>query len=222
MSAVLVLARLTLVRAMRGRAVWVSAAIAGFPILFAFIARDHGPGLDDQILLFEQFLLAIIPAMFVASSLGEEIEDRTTTYLWSRPLRRGAVLAGKLVALVPVAIALTVGAWAAAVGLGDGTLTLRSAVGVGVSAAAISVIAAGLALLVPKHGMALTICYLLFFDLPIGALPASLRALSVSFHTRVICGYAPDGSLQTTIGELGVIVLIWGAIATWRMRRLEA
>lgn len=222
MTMVFVLARLTLVRVLRGRAVWVSAAIAAFPAMFAVATRGNGGDSADQLMVFEQFLLAIIPPMFVAASLGEEIEDRTTTYLWSRPLPRGAVLAGKLVALVPVAIALTVGAWAAAVGLGDGTLTLRSAVGVGVSAAAISVIAAGLALLVPKHGMALTICYLLFFDLPIGALPASLRALSVSFHTRVICGYAPDGSLQTSIGELGVIVLIWGAIATWRMRRLEA
>ncbi len=217
---ILVLARLTLVRALRGRAVWVTAAIAAFPALYAMITRGRGSEVAD-LFVFEQFLLAIIPPMFIAASLGEEIEDRTTTYLWSRPLSRGAVLAGKLVALVPVAIALTVGSWIAAMLIGDASLTLRSALGIAASATAISVISAGLALLVPKHGMALTICYLLFFDLPIGALPVSLRALTVSFHTRVLCGYA-EGSVATSLVELGIIVLIWGAIANWRMRRLEA
>ena len=221
MTAVLVLARLTLVRAMRGRAVWVSAAIAAFPILFALVARDRAADLADQMLVFEQFLLAIIPAMFVASSLGEEIEDRTTTYLWSRPLPRGAVLAGKLLALVPLVLVLCLGSWIGAIVAAGGTLTVRGLAGFAAGATAISVIAAGLAMLVPRQGMALTICYLLFFDLPIGYLPASLRALSVTFHTRVLCGLE-DAAVVTSLGELGVIVGIWGGIAIWRLRRLEA
>lgn len=221
MSAVLVLARLTLMRAMRGRAVWVSAAIAAFPILFAMVARDRAADLADQVLVFEQFLLAIVPAMFVASSIGEEIEDRTTTYLWSRPLPRGAVLAGKLLALVPLVLVLCLGSWIGALAAGGGTMTARSVVGLATGATAISVIAAGLALLVPRQGMALTIGYFLFFDLPIGYLPASLRALSVSFHTRVLCGLEPAAAM-TSLGELAAIVGIWGGIAIWRLRRLEA
>lgn len=218
---ILVLARLTLLRVLRGRAVWVSAAIAGFPILFAFVARDRAADLADQLLVFEQFLLAILPAMFVASSIGEEIEDRTMTYLWSRPLARGAVLAGKLAALIPLVIALSLACWIGSLAAGGAPITARSMAGIAIGAAAISIIAAGMALLVPRQGMALTICYLLFFDLPIGYLPASLRALSVSFHTRVLCG-AEAGSVATSLGELGALVAIWGAIAIWRLRRLEA
>lgn len=221
MTATLILARLTLMRVLRGRAVWVSAVIACFPALFALITRSQLGDVADQLVVFEQLLLAIIPPMFVAASLGEEIEDRTTTYLWSRPLPRWSVLAGKLLALVPLVMVLAVGSWWLAVTLGNGTPTGRSLLGMAGSAVSISVIAAGLALLVPKHGMALTICYLLFFDLPIGALPASLQALSVSYQTRVLCGYA-DGTVASALIALGVITGIWGGIALWRLRRLEA
>ena len=218
---ILVLARLTLLRVLRGRAVWVSTTIAGFPILFAFVARAHAAELADQLLVFEQFLLAIIPAMFVASSIGEEIEDRTMTYLWSRPLARSAVLVGKLTALIPLVIALSLACWIGSLAAGGAPITARGIAGIAAGAAAISIIAAGMALLVPRQGMALTICYLLFFDLPIGYLPASLRALSVSFHTRVLCD-AEVGSVATSLGEMGALVAIWGAIAVWRLRRLEA
>src|SRR5207237_965006 len=56
-------------------------------------------------------ILAILPPLFVSSSIGEEIEDRTTTYLWSRPLARWTVVGGKLLALVPVVLALALGGW---------------------------------------------------------------------------------------------------------------
>lgn len=221
MTAILVLARLTLVRVLRGRAVWVSGAIAAFPILFAFVARDRAPDLADQLLVFEQFVLAILPAMFVASSIGEEIEDRTMTYLWSRPLPHGAVLAGKLVALIPLVIALSLACWLGSLAAGNAPITARGIAGIATGAAAICILAAGMALLVPRQGTALTICYLLFFDLPFGYLPASLRAVSVSFHTRVLCG-AEAGSVAASLGELGVLVAIWGGVAIWRLRRLEA
>jgi ABC-type transport system involved in multi-copper enzyme maturation permease subunit len=221
-TSVLVLARLTLTRVLRGRAVWVSAAIASFPLLFALAMRTKRDpsGLADDLLGFVQLLMAIIPAMFVASSLGEEIEDRTTTYLWSRPLRRWHVLAGKLVALVPIVCGLCVASWVVALALAGGDPTLRGVLGIAAGAATASLAGAALSLLAPRFGMALTIAYLLF-DLALGALPAALRGLALSYHTRVIAGVEP-GSVPTTVVELGVVALVWGAIATWRMNRLEA
>lgn len=206
------LARITLVRLMRGRAVWASLAIALAPAAFASMAH----GRVDQLLLYEQMLLAILPAMFVASSLAEELEDRTATYLWSRPLPRGAVLAGKLLALVPVVVALALASWVASASVGDAPITASSLIGLAAGAVTASMVAAALAMLAPRQGMALTIFYLLFADLPIGELPQSLRVLSLSYQTRVVCG----GELSA-IAPLLLIAAIAGGIAWWRMRRLE-
>lgn len=206
------LARITLVRLMRGRAVWASAVIALVPAAFSSMAK----GQLDQLLLYAQMVLAILPAMFVASSLADELEDRTATYLWSRPLPRGAVLAGKLLALVPVVVALGLISWMVSATAGGVVVTASSLVGLAVGAVTASLLAAALAMLAPRQGMALTIFYLLFVDLPIGELPQSLRVLSISYQTRVVCG-GDMGAIATLL----VIAAIAGGVALWRMRRLE-
>ena len=99
--------------------------------------------------------------MFVASSLGEEIEDRTTTYLWSRPIGRWTIVVGKLLALAPIAMLLVVGGGYLAIQIETGAAPSAAWIGgTAGGALAISVMAAGLSVLVPKYGMALSIVYL--------------------------------------------------------------
>src|SRR5689334_18632971 len=109
-SALLTLMRVTLRRFMRGRAIWVVLVIALLPTLLA-AAHPGRAGVMDAISVVEIIVMALLPAVFVASSIGEEIEDRTTTYLWSRPIARSAVVFGKLLALAPIAAALVAGGW---------------------------------------------------------------------------------------------------------------
>src|SRR5215216_4392853 len=105
-STMFVIAQLTLKRLLRGRAVWVSVPIAGLPILLAVaMATQKTSTVVYDVLVFQMLLLAVLPPMFVASSIGDDIEDRTATYLWSRPVPRWSVLAGKLVALAPLSAA---------------------------------------------------------------------------------------------------------------------
>jgi ABC-type transport system involved in multi-copper enzyme maturation permease subunit len=221
------IAGLTLRRLVRGRAVWISIAIALLPVGFVLLVHGgHKPvRMLIDLFLIEELLLAVLPPLFVASSIGEELEDRTATYLWSRPIRRWAVLAGKLVALVPIAVVLLVAGWTAAVGLELGHLprNLSSMGAVAYGAVAMSLVAAGIATLVPKHGMALTIAYVLFIDLPIGALPASIRQLSMMHHLRVLASLpsSEDSRLGAAIG-IAIIAAVWSAIALWRIRRREA
>lgn len=220
------IAALTLRRLVRGRAVWISVAIALLPVAFSALVHEHHRITRRLMDLFviEELLLAVLPAMFVASSIGEEIEDRTTTYLWSRPVGRWAILAGKLVALVPIASALLVVGWVGAVEVQFHHLPdAASVAGIAGGTLVLSLIAAGMATLVPKHGMALTIAYVLFFDLPIGALPASIRELSVTHHLRVLAlGVTGDDSRTVAAIGVAVIACVWGAIALWRIRRREA
>jgi ABC-2 type transport system permease protein len=219
------IAAVTLRRLVRGRAVWIGLAIAALPIVFAIAARGRtgtrGGVLDLLILL--ELLFAVLPPLFVASSIGDDIEDRTTTYLWSRPLPRWTILAGKLLALVPIVVALQVASGAAALAIA-GALSASACIAMAAGAAAASLVAAGIATLVPKHGMALTICYVLLFDLPVGFLPASLRQASITHQVRTVAGLDPtitDAAATAAIG-MAAVAGVWLALALYRIRRLEA
>jgi ABC-type transport system involved in multi-copper enzyme maturation permease subunit len=228
-----VIAQLTLARLRRGRALWAALIIALLPAAAAIVFRGQVHSERDRAEMIsglyvpQLLVLAVIPAMFVASSIGEEIEDRTITYLWSRPLARWHVIAGKLVALAPVAVAITVVGWLLAVQLGLGSVApVRTLVGLGAAALAISMVSAGIATVAPKHGMALTIIYMLLFDLPIGEIPASLQILSVTHQARMIAGIrtlgVEPGSPVGPAITMAVIGSIWLAVGLWRIRRLEA
>jgi hypothetical protein len=223
------IASLTLTRLVRGRALWVGAVIAFLPVMFGALARSRNgpdPGALVDLLVFEQLLIVVLPGMFVASAIGEDIEDRTTTYLWSRPVERWAIIVGKLVALLPIIWVLVLASWTAAVQVGANMApTARQLFALGGGVTAIAMISAAMATLVPRHGMALTIVYMLFIDFPIGALPASMRYISVSQHVRTIASVR--GSDTTDSPELaalsfGVIAIVWLALALRRIKNLEA
>jgi ABC-2 type transport system permease protein len=218
------IAALTVKRLLRGRAVWIGLGIAALPLIFAVVARSRGGHVADLVILLE-LLFAVLPPLFVASSIGDEIEDRTTTYLWSRPVPRWTILAGKLVALVPIVIALQVATAVAALAIADATaVTVRAGVAMAAGAAAASMISAGIATLVPKHGMALAICYVLLFDLPVGFLPASLRQASITHNVRTLAGLDSTiaDAASTAAIAMAVVAGVWLALALYRIRRLEA
>jgi ABC-type transport system involved in multi-copper enzyme maturation permease subunit len=220
------IAALTLTRVARGKALWIGVIIAVLPIVFGAIARavvDNPSRILSQLLAFELLLLAVLPAMFVAASVGEDIEDRTATYLWSRPVPREAVLAGKLVALVPITTLLVAASWTIAVLAGTGELpAAQSIAGLAGGAIAVCLVATGIATLVPKHGTALTIVYMLLFDLPVGVLPASLRFLSTTHLARAIADrrFTEDTPLVCAVA-LAIIGAVWLTVGILRIRRIE-
>ncbi len=226
------IARVTWKRTSRGQALWVALGIALIPVIVALVLRQAAPPGDRaefmlDLYVVEMFVLAIVPALFVASSIGEEIEDRTITYLWSRPLPRWHVIAGKLVALAPIAAALVLIGWQLAMYVAyDRFPPLWTTLAIGLASIAVSFVAAGIGTLAPKHGMALTIIYMLLFDVPVGEIPASLQILSVTHQARLVAGIAAHGIRDTDrlvpAITLGVLAAIWLAIGLWKIRRTEA
>lgn len=216
---------LTWRRVLRGRTLWVATAIALVPVAFGLVLQGLGPRRDlaDELLSFQLLVLAVLPPMFIASSIGEEIEDRTMTYLWSRPIPRWSVVIGKLLALAPIAMVLVVVSWHLACALGLTSMPpWRSHLALAGAAAVVSAISTGIAVLVPRHGMALTIGYLLF-DFWIGILPASIQNFSVLYHVDAISFPKPDGpDVATSAIWLAVIAFGWLGLGLWRLRRLEA
>jgi ABC-type transport system involved in multi-copper enzyme maturation permease subunit len=211
------LARVALIRVFRGRMLWIAVVTAVAPLPFAFWLRGRQDALANAFTV-ARLLLAILPPWLVAASIGEELEQ--PTYLWSRPLPRWTIIAGKLLALGPVATALTCASWMGAAALATSELpSARSIAALASGGLAISAVAAGIASLVPRHAMALAIVYALF-DLLAGELPVSLHSLSMTHHVKLLSGVA--GAPGTDVIALALIPIVWAALGVYRVSRREA
>jgi hypothetical protein len=187
-AALSALARLTLVRLLRGKLLWVSVAIAFLPIALAKAVAAQPETALTTTFGIELFVLAILPPLFAAPAIGEELEDRTATYLWSRPLPRWSILAGKLLALAPFVMAILVGSWIASIAFALHTapppLTI---VALAAGTLAVSVVSAGIATLAPKRGMAFAIIYILDPMAPRDARNPGPRRFRIRVVARLRC-----------------------------------
>jgi ABC-type Na+ efflux pump permease subunit len=89
------------------------ALVVGGPVLLAVVARIvqasgiaplrvNGVRVDAASMfgmmiwvLFLRFIVPVLGVFYGTSLIADEVEDRTITYLFTRPIRRGAVLLGK-------------------------------------------------------------------------------------------------------------------------------
>src|SRR4051812_35923330 len=96
---------------------------AGAPILFAIVTRlalasrttafiVNGRGLDTETmfgtavsLLYLRFIVPALGAFYGTALIADEIEEKTITYLFVRPIARGAIVLGKYVAYLLTVIA---------------------------------------------------------------------------------------------------------------------
>ena len=92
------------------------ALVVGGPVLLAVVARIvqasgiaplrvNGVRLDAASVfgmmiwvLFLRFIVPVLGVFYGTSLIADEVEDKTITYLFTRPVRRGAVLLGKYLA----------------------------------------------------------------------------------------------------------------------------
>ena len=92
------------------------AIVVGSPVLVAAVIRIvdsmgvtpfrlNGQRLDSTAifgamiwLLFLRFIVPVLGVFYGTSLIADEVEDKTITYLFTRPIRRGALLVGKYLA----------------------------------------------------------------------------------------------------------------------------
>jgi ABC-type Na+ efflux pump permease subunit len=92
------------------------ALVVGGPVLLAIVARIvqasgiaplriNGVRVDAASMfgmmiwvLFLRFIIPVLGVFYGTSLVADEVEDKTITYLFTRPIRRGAVLLGKYLA----------------------------------------------------------------------------------------------------------------------------
>src|SRR5690606_319638 len=99
----------------------------------------------------------LVAALLAAPAIAEEIEDKTYAYLWSRPISRWTVLAGKLVtaSLLGMALfAVAAVAGKAVTGFSDGVMVGKAILGLGLGVITACCMAAAFGTLMPKYPLA--------------------------------------------------------------------
>ena len=227
LTATMIQARWNAKRMVRGRIVWVAAFFAALPVAYTLLAGMNGAGAWSDVFPPLVMLAAVVAPLFMAASMAEEIEERTYTYLWSRPVPRWSVVMGKLVASIPIAGAVVAAAVVGCYAFGKGASSeqlVRGIAAVLAGTIAACSVSAALAILFPRAGLAITYAYLLALDLPIGAIPFSIRNATITHQIRVIAGVSggsPAPSLIHGVVWLVGISAFWLAIGFLRLRRAE-
>lgn len=227
MQATTALARLSLRRVLRGKSLWFAVGLGLFPCLLAVAWRANS--LDsveawDRVTVTVALVMAIVAPILVASSLSDEIDDRTAAYLWSRAIPRWTVVSGKLLGLAPIvagslvlgltACWLILGAAAAA----PGPDFARALVAFVAGAIGCSAVSALIATLAPRFAVPVAVAWLLLLDATVGALDVGLHAITVSFGTKAIA--RGDDGLAGPL-SLAILTLVALAIACYRVDKIE-
>lgn len=225
------LARLALVRVTRGKALYIAAALIALPIIVVSVQVGLGEETDEMWrAAFEMtlWILPVVPSILVAPSLADELEDKTSAYLWSRPLPRWSIVTGKLLGLAPVAALIMATGLAACWIIAGGPSAIpagtaaRSIAAVAAAALVASMVVAAIATLVPRHAVATSVVYLLFVDAFVGALPLKFQYISVAFGARAIAGYTfAAASVAAGVLTLVAISTVTVLIAVRRIATLE-
>lgn len=214
-EATLALAKLALTRAMRGKALWVAVATIGLPVLIAsWRTNMKHPAAEVWESVFVTALLAlpVVPSVLAGPALADEIDDKTSAYLWSRAVPRWSIVVGKLLAMATAAGLIMAAGLAAAWGIMGAAkavpsdVALRGILAMGLVGVVGSFVVAALALLVPRQAIAVAVIYLLV-DAAIGAMPFALSHVSLLFAARAIAGLHEAGMVAGLITLVALSVV---------------
>ena len=216
--------------------------LAALPVALAVIV--HFAAADDEsfeenfidILLDGLLVAGIMPIVTMAlstASFGNELEDRTLSFLILKPIPRWRIAMPKLLASIAISGPLLIASGVAAALLGfDGSIRAALAVGVavfvGVSAYAAIFTWAGL---VTNRALAFALIYVLLWEGVIGSFINGVNYLSVRGYTLGIMYGINETGFQALserviefpaaiVGAVAVTVVFW-LLGVRRLRRMD-
>ncbi|MGA2513365.1 MAG: ABC transporter permease subunit [Candidatus Limnocylindrales bacterium] len=234
------IARITLRQLLGRRRTLLLVLLAALPVLLALAFRVAG---DTDIEPFTRrvfdtvsltILLPLVAILFGSGAFGAEIDEGTIVYLLAKPLSRWAVVAGKALSAVAVAILLTATSTALAgfidlVPAGnDGVLATEAQVLAMVVGSACYVSLFLALSLFTRRALVIGVGYMLVWEgalsvmLP-GIANLSIRQYALGASAAIYSLPVEEARLSAATGFLlaGVLVAATLAIATWRLMRFE-
>lgn len=226
-TAVLAIASMTARRFLRSRILLIAVVFAALPLL-PFLLGAHVDSSElhrwrDYVALTSAMQL-LVAALLSAPAIAEEIEDKTYAYLWSRPISRWTVLAGKLLtaSLLGIALfAIAVIAGKAITDFSNAAMVGKAIVGLGFGVITASCMASAFGTLMPKYPLAFSISYFLVLDMGIGAMPFAGARLSVMHNVMEIAGLGESPGFLTSVAWLLGLASFWTLVGLWRLARNE-
>ena len=227
--------------------VWVDASREGDGEPVPVFKQDRGiPEIDapwDLIclaylfLLYSQTVCLLLALLYGSSLLGSELDNRTLTYLWTRPVARWRLVVGKYLAIVsvlipPTLVSLTVSWWLMG-HPGGNTLPALLATSVG-GTLGYNAVFVLLGFLAPKRAMILALLYGVILEFLLSFVPAMVNTFTVTYYLRSlaieitglevpdeIARIAGGASWQAATITLVVIIFIGLHGSSWLATRRE-
>lgn len=210
LQAVWLFADLGLRRARRGKLIWLSLIILALPVIAALarlIAGETGVSTyQSELEVLLRYLTPFLMALHASATVAEEVQQRTITYLFSRPIPRwtlplGKYLANLLANAIPLLVAVVL-IYAFSM-LGEGRelwgqlpLLARSLAVLLLAAIYYGALAAAMGAIATSFAFAATLIYLLVVEVAAALIPGWLKVVAMSVHLRVLAGlYRPEESL---------------------------
>ncbi len=216
--------------------------LAALPVALAIIVYFLASDADDfdesfiNILLDGLLVAAILPIVTMALStaaFGNEVEDRTLSYLVLKPISRWRIAMPKVLASIAISGPLLIASGVAAALLGfDGSLRAALAVGVAILAgvAAYAAVFTWLGLLT-NRAIAFALIYVLLWEGVIGSFLQGVNYLSVRGYTLAIMyginetGFEALGSrvIEFPAGIVGAVAVtaVFLLLVVRRLRRMD-
>lgn len=211
------IARFALLRTIRSRRI-IIAAISMLVLVIAVAGgRKMGnqtPGAAWQSAVSSgllSFVAYLIPFLFHASSFSEEHEDRTLSYLVTRPVPMSALVLGKYLAGAAASVTIALGTtallfFASYVGsfdLVDWGEVARAFAATGLLVLGHGAIASAYSTMSPEHATPITVVHFALGELLLPHSPGVLRLLSMHQHAMDIAGIPREtGSFGASVPVL--------------------
>lgn len=139
-------------------------------------------------LLYPQTICLLLALFYGTSVLGEELDGKTLTYLFTRPLPRWRFVVGKYLGivaalLVPSGVSVLASWWI--LGAPGGlTLAAASLVGTGGALLAYNALFVLFGFLIPQRAMIVALLYGIFFELMLSFVPALVNEFTITYYLR--------------------------------------
>ncbi len=204
-------------RTLLSRRTLLCALLAFGPLLPAFVIAvyadeyDGPPALAIVWLLHVQLVVPLVALLLGSAVVAEEVEDRTVTYLFTRPIPRAALLVGRWTAAFLVALALlSASAWGVMELLGsaagnerlalDSAARLRLLETIALGALAYSLVFAAAGAFV-KHPVIVGLGYTFAIEGFFANLPGSSQGITILYWLKSFLLGGP-GMLEGELSEL--------------------
>jgi ABC-2 type transport system permease protein len=201
--------------------------VVGVPVLISFVVRSlvslgapimrnstiNGPIIFGMMIwvFFVRFSVPVLGVFYGTSLMADEVEDKTITYLFTRPIPRGAVLVGKYLAYLACTIFVVLPSivlvWLLIVplrgSLGASVVDLARdlglvAVGLATYGAVFALIGAAM-----KRPLLVGLLFVFGWETLVMALPGNLKRISVAYYLQGLVPHAmPADSPLSLIQEI--------------------